>query len=1247
MVMNITPKRLLLSVMLMVLLMTCNSTLSQSIVIGTPTLGFSQACASSGFNTYNVSFTFFPAANVQTSNQFIVELSDASGNFSSATTLRTLTATTSPVNTNFSFPENTAGEGYRIRVRSTAPVATSPASSAFSAYFAVHNQPFSINNNVGTVSLCEGGTHVLSVNNTGNASSPVFFPQLTYIWYRNFTVINSATGPQLTVSQAGNYYAIVDYGSCVMNSYSNIVTVEMISGFNLTINTIDNTDFICQGSSKTLVASNQNTSFQYQWYKDNHPISGANAATYAATQEGTYKLIITAGSCTFESNDFFLELIELLVELDVNPIEYLIPDSNLTVNAITNGVNPTFQWKRNGTNIAGATNASLNITQPGIYIVVVNSNQGCNLTSETSFEVKHPENYQLIIAETGDYQACISTQASLNISVFNAVTGATNFNLLNNTFGYQYQWFRNNQAAAGATQNTIELNSISQNGTYHLRVTLPGVAQPLTSNSINIHLGSSTPLVITQNGSYCNTSTPITFQSSITGNDFQFQWFRNNTAISGANNASYTTTQTGSYHLVVNYGSCQLTSNVINIQGPSGTLNITNNPIEVLLPGNQILLESTTNLNQPSYQWYLNNNPIASATGANYTATTAGTYKLIAIQSVGCAITIEATVSVVFPDSFALVIHTGSGYQNCSSSETVVTIQSLTAQSSNGNITMDANQGSLAFQWQRNNININGAQSTSYNVNQPAQSGTYRLQLTLPGFGVVMSNELNVALQLPAVTITSQGSLCGNGSLQLSSNLTQAEFTYVWRRNGVVISGANQATLNVTQIGEYQLTVSHTGCTQTSNTISINETTITAQLNVSATEILLPGQTRMLTVTTDAVAPSFVWYRNNILIAGANTSSYEATQSGTYRVVVTQTEGCQATQEAVANLIYPDSFSVVIAPLSNYQSCSSNTTSLQITQFIAQTQLGPVTLTHQNLGYGFQWIYNQNNINSATQAEYQVTSNSGNGIYQLRITIPEFNPVFSNEVTVQLGVNENFIITAESEFICPQGDAVLLMSDFSNPSYQLEWYRVGQNQSIGNSQDILVENAGSYFVRITHEGCIYTSNTIQIQEVDSDVITISEPNIIELFDGASKTVYAFGGEQHTWYQGNQIIGVGNQITITEEGNYMLVATLGNCEFVMHFEAVKIINNSFVVPNVVTMNNDGRNDFWSIPPDYTNKENVEVIIYNSQGKVIFRSRNYQNNWPNNSFATSKKDPVVYYTISENDAIIKKGSITIIQ
>ena len=59
------------------------------IVIGTPNLGFSQACASDSFNTYNATFIFSPEAALNASNQFTIEMSDADGDFSNPTIVYT------------------------------------------------------------------------------------------------------------------------------------------------------------------------------------------------------------------------------------------------------------------------------------------------------------------------------------------------------------------------------------------------------------------------------------------------------------------------------------------------------------------------------------------------------------------------------------------------------------------------------------------------------------------------------------------------------------------------------------------------------------------------------------------------------------------------------------------------------------------------------------------------------------------------------------------------------------------------------------------------------------------------------------------------------------------------------------------------------------------------------------------------------------------------------------------------------
>ncbi|GGD22409.1 T9SS type B sorting domain-containing protein [Flavobacterium orientale] len=1242
---NYTPKK---SYLLLTLLTTLFvNTVASQIVIGTPTLGFSQACASSGFNTYNVSFTFFPVANLQAGNTFIIEMSDPTGNFAGATTVKTLTSTTSPVNTNFQLPTNTAGEGYRLRVRSTAPVATSPSSVSFPAYYAIHNQPFSINNNSGSITVCEGSTFNLQIDSDGTPASPLFYPGLNYKWYRNFAEIIGQTGPSIPVTQSGNYYVIVDYGSCIMNSYSNIVAVNIISGFELTINTTDSSDFICEGSSKTLVSSHQDTSFNYQWYRNNVAISGANAATYNATLEGTYKLIITVGSCVFESNTFFLELIDLQVSLNTTAVEILIPGTTLQINGITNAINPTFQWKKNGVNIPGATSINYTANDAGIYSLTVTETQGCSLTTTVSVEVIFPNSFEVVIASAGDYQQCISTEILLNIVQFDAFTNNGVVSLLNNNYGYSYQWFKNNQPISGATATTLTVNQTTGNGTYHLVTTIPGIATPVTSNSIIISLGGSNPAVITQTGAYCNSTTTVTFNSNYTGTQYTYQWYRNGNPISGATSASYATNQEGNYYVIVTNGGCPLTSNTILVSSTSGTITINNPAFDIILPGEEKILTTTTSLSQPTYQWYRNNILISGATSSSYTATLDGIYKVVATQGTGCALQAEASVTLGYPDSFNLTINVAAGYQNCVSTTTSLAINSFVAQTSQGNSNVNPANPNYSYQWLFNGVAIPGATSITYPITNASQNGTYQLTVNLPNFGTISSNNVAVALAITAPVVTVQGSLCGGNSVQLISSETNAIYSYNWYKNGVIIAGANQPTYTTFETGAYHLVLSQSSCSASSNSVFIEESSITATLNVSSTEVIIPGQTRTLTVTTNAINPTFQWYRNNIIINGATASTYVASQFGTYKVVVTQSQDCVATQEAIVNLIYPDSFTVTIAPNSNYSACFSDQTVLNITSFDALTTLGTISILNNDYGYIYQWYKNGILVVSSNQNTLPITSLTENGVYELRIVIPEFNLVISNTVTITLGLPMTIEITPEFTAICENGGSTLLFSNVTDSNYVYRWYSIALDQQIGNQSQITISEAGDYYLEVEYNGCVYLSNTVTIQAIDETFITISEGDAFELFEGASVVVYATGGDSYQWFLGTEMVGVGSSYTVVQPGIYTLKAMIGNCEIVKTFVVTLKENNSFVIPNFVSINNDGRNDYWEIPEKYTNKEDVEVIIYSSAGKVLFRARNYQNNWPNENYSLVKTDPVVYYTISENDEITKKGSITIIE
>lgn len=960
---------------------------AQTIVIGTPSLGFTQACASQGFNSYNLSFTFFPVSNLQAGNQFIVELSDPSGNFGTATTLTTSTSTTSPVNVSFAMPTTVAGEAYRIRVRSTAPAVTSPVSAAFSAYYAVHNQPFSINNNSGTVSFCEGGNITLQVDNTGTPASPLFYSGLTYKWYRNFAEVSGATGPSLTVTQSGNYYAIVDYGSCVMNSYSNIVTVNVTAGINLSISSAGNVDYICDGTPRLLTSSHQNTGYTYQWFKDNVAISGATGPTYNAAQEGIYKLRITFGGCVFESNAIFLELIELDIDWNVDANEVIIPGEQLQINSVNNATTPTYQWRKDNIVIAGATTANYTVTQPGTYQLTVTETQGCTISEQLTVVVQYPIGFTVTIQNSGDYQSC------------------------------------------NVTTSTLSLSSI--------------IAQTSSGN------------------------------------------------------------------------------------------------VSVSLPNPNF-----------SYQWLLNNAPIAGATG------------------------------------------------------------------------------------------------TTHTINNATENGSYKLRVSIPTFAPTESNAISIALQLPTPVLSAVGSLCGTNTVQLNSSVTNSVFTYKWYRNNTLITGATQPSYTTNQAGNYHLVISYGACSVTSNTLNLEQNSITAGLNLPATSIIIPGETKTLTVTTNAVNPTFEWFRNNATISGQTGSSINVTQNGAYKVIVTQTTGCNATQEAVSELVYPDSFNVTIAANAGYSPCESDQATLSITNFNAVSSSETMSILNNSFGYVYEWFKDGELVLSSSATTYNIASYLDNGLYELRVSIPGFSAIISNVVEIKLGISDDFTLSSQG-VLCESGGSVTLSSEITNPNYILTWFSIENDSEIGTGNSITVTEPGNYFMTIDFDGCSYSSNTMAVEIVTTDGITLNIADAITVIQGGSTEVIASGVDNYTWYLNDEIIATGNSFSVSEAGTYTIIGAIGDCEFTKTFTVTVVENTSIVVPNVITINNDGINDFWSIPNEFINKEDVEVIIYSPKGKVVFRARNYQNNWPNSTLEYAKTEPVFYYTISENDEIIKRGSITVIE
>ena len=379
---------------LCIFLLFTSEKLNAQIVIGVPNLGFSQACASDTFNTYSTTFVFSPESGLTAANQFTIELSDADGDFTNAIDVFTSspgTVTTSPAILDFSLPTTTSGEGYRIRIKSSAPAATSSGSATFAAYYKIQDSPFTINNLVSTGVYCAGGSYLLTIDNpgTGLNDSPLNYPSLTFKWFKETgptTSVFVTDGSTLTVSEPGIYFVETNYGTCTSNSFSNRVSISDVTTGNSDagISSSLGNPFCPANGSTTLNTINGNA---YQWFKDGNIIPEATSQMYQTNESGTYAVQVDLIDC-MASGEIIL-LSELFDgSLNVPEMNTIEEGETLSVEVTTNANSPEFEWYLNNVLLVDVSEDNYEATAFGTYKIIVTETSGCIGSREFIFELQ-------------------------------------------------------------------------------------------------------------------------------------------------------------------------------------------------------------------------------------------------------------------------------------------------------------------------------------------------------------------------------------------------------------------------------------------------------------------------------------------------------------------------------------------------------------------------------------------------------------------------------------------------------------------------------------------------------------------------------------------------------------------------------------------------------------------------------------------------------------------------------------------
>ena len=243
--------------------------------------------------------------------------------------------------------------------------------------------------------MVPSGSATLSVQATGGD------PSLFYQWAFNGMSIPGQTNPQLVLPSVGSPN-VGSYSVTVANSQSFTnsapVSVGLVPPPLLTVQPLSGV--IVAGASTNLSASVQSTlPVSYQWSWNGTNISGATnpllaLSNVSLSRGGSYVFTATSQAGTVSSVPAILTVTPMVVT-NLSGAAVVSGGSATLTAGVQSSYSVTYQWRLNGTNVAGATNPSLalsNITasKAGSYSLFLSNSAGTLVTPTISLLVASP-----------------------------------------------------------------------------------------------------------------------------------------------------------------------------------------------------------------------------------------------------------------------------------------------------------------------------------------------------------------------------------------------------------------------------------------------------------------------------------------------------------------------------------------------------------------------------------------------------------------------------------------------------------------------------------------------------------------------------------------------------------------------------------------------------------------------------------------------------------------------------------------
>jgi gliding motility-associated-like protein len=753
-------------------------------------------------------------------------------------------------------------------------------------------------------------------------------------------IINSTTGAVDLSSPAGNYtvtYTIAAGGGCSAFVVTTPITINLssvpITGFSYATPVCKNGTnpvvlpvygFTAGGTYTSTIGLSIN--------------SATGAIDLALSTPGSYTVtyIVPATICGPIGTSTAAIVITALPTATASPSAVTICSLDITnITLTTNAIGTTYAWTSASTNVTGASSASGNSITDALTV-----------TGNTTGTVV----YTITPSGSGCTGLPITATVTVNPLPTATISGATticNGSATTITFSGTPNAIVTYTANGGASQTTtldnlgvglISTGNLTITTTYQLvsvvAAGLPACTQ-VQSGSIVVTV-IPVPLVnsVVSSSTICSGQpTGISLSSNVSS--ATFNWTITQSGVSGASagsgttisqNLTATTTIPGfvTYSITANEGSCQ---------GPVTPITITVNPIPAVTPstvlqsvcsGSVSPIQLNSNVAGTVFNWNVVQNNVTGA--SNGTGNSIAQVLTTTSNNIGEAVYSVTPAVGGCPGIPMLVTVRVNPIPVATANAAVTTICS----SSTTDITLTSSIAGTTFSWTVIQTGIFGASpgsgttiaQTLTTVNSTQETVIYTITPTFNGCSGAPITVTLIVNPKPEVFGSAAATICSGESPNISLFPSIAATTFAWTVNAINVTGAQTGTgvvindlLTATpNLGTaiYSVTPTANGCSGTPLLVTITVNPAPApQINDGvicvdqATSVSF--QNYIIDTQLSNAIYDFAWYFNGVIINGATNTTYEATQAGTYTVIVSNSAtGCQSVvTQAVVTASFP------------------------------------------------------------------------------------------------------------------------------------------------------------------------------------------------------------------------------------------------------------------------------------------------------------------------------------------------------